>query len=149
MLIVGYGDVGTRVAQRLSRQVRVMALTRQSPHVAPAAAGPQRPPQALAVQKLQGDLDHPASLRRLAGVATHVLHLAPPPASGPDDPRTAALLQALARRTLPQALVYGSTSGVYGDCGGRLVAETSALQPTTARAQRTRPRRPQRGSFST
>lgn len=136
MLIVGYGDVGTRVAQRLSRQVRVMALTRQSPHVAPAAAGPQRPPQALAVQKLQGDLDHPASLRRLAGVATHVLHLAPPPASGPDDPRTAALLQALARRTLPQALVYGSTSGVYGDCGGRLVAETSALQPTTARAQR-------------
>ncbi len=85
---------------------------------------------------LRGDLDDPASLRRLAGVATHVLHLAPPPASGTDDPRTGALLQALARRTPPVALVYASTSGVYGDCGGAEVPETRTLQPTTPRAQR-------------
>ena len=136
MLIVGYGDVGTRVAQRLARQIGVMALTRRAPDVPSAAAEPQLPPHALPVRKLPGDLDHPASLRRLAGVATHVLHLAPPPGSGRDDPRTEALLQALARRTPPQALVYASTSGVYGDCGGAVVGETRALQPMTERALR-------------
>jgi nucleoside-diphosphate-sugar epimerase len=33
-------------------------------------------------------------------------------------------------------LVYASTSGVYGDCAGALVAETRPCQPQTARAQR-------------
>jgi nucleoside-diphosphate-sugar epimerase len=33
------------------------------------------------------------------------------------------------------ALVYGSTSGVYGDCGGAWVGETRAANPRTARAR--------------
>ena len=32
--------------------------------------------------------------------------------------------------------MYGSTSGVYGDCGGALVTETRAVAPATPRAQR-------------
>jgi nucleoside-diphosphate-sugar epimerase len=32
--------------------------------------------------------------------------------------------------------VYGSTSGVYGDCAGARVAETRTVAPRTARAQR-------------
>ena len=32
--------------------------------------------------------------------------------------------------------MYGSTSGVYGDCGGERVAETRPLRPRTPRAQR-------------
>ncbi|HOK11356.1 MAG TPA: NAD-dependent epimerase/dehydratase family protein, partial [Ottowia sp.] len=55
---------------------------------------------------------------------------------GEGDPRTAALLRALARRSVPAALVYGSTSGVYGDCGGAWVDETRAVRPRTARARR-------------
>ena len=35
----------------------------------------------------------------------------------------------------PQRLVYISTSGVYGDCGTRLVNETAALAPATDRAK--------------
>ena len=37
---------------------------------------------------------------------------------------------------LPQRLVYISTSGVYGDCKGKLVDETHVLNPQTERALR-------------
>jgi len=127
-LIVGHGDVGQRVARLAPAAVRVLALTREAARL-PAL-------RAQGVQPLVGDLDDAASLRRLAGIATHVLHLAPPPSEGAGDPRTAALLRALARRTVPVALVYGSTSGVYGDCGGALIDETQRPNPRTARARR-------------
>ncbi len=128
MLIVGCGDVGTRVARLLLPRAGVLALTRAQ----------QRVPllRALGVQPLVGDLDDAVSLRRLAGIATHVIHLAPPPGEGEGDPRSAALLRALARRSPPAALVYGSTSGVYGDCDGAWVAETRPVRPQTARARR-------------
>jgi nucleoside-diphosphate-sugar epimerase len=83
-----------------------------------------------------GNLDTPATLHRLAGLAHRVLHLAPPPTIGTTDPRTTALVQALRRRSRPLALVYGSTSGVYGDCQGEWVHETRAVAPATPRAQR-------------
>ena len=128
MLIVGFGDVGVRAARLLTPRVRVLALVREA-----ARAGTLR---AQRVTPLLGDLDDAASLRRLAGIATRVIHLAPPPAEGEGDPRSAALLRALARRTAPLALVYASTSGVYGDCGGAWIDETRALRPQTARARR-------------
>ena len=40
------------------------------------------------------------------------------------------------RRQAPASLVYGSTSGVYGDCAGERVDETQPLRPRTPRAQR-------------
>ena len=84
-----------------------------------------------------GDLDDPASLGGLAGIAHDVLHTAPPPSEGARDTRTAHLIAALAKgKSLPQQLVYISTSGVYGDCAGALVDETRALRPQTERAQR-------------
>ena len=91
------------------------------------------------ITPLVGNLDAPATLRRLAGLATRVVHLAPPPGDNPawrTDPRTQALLQALRLRSLPQSLVYGSTSGVYGDCRGEWVDEVRAVRPRTPRAER-------------
>jgi nucleoside-diphosphate-sugar epimerase len=92
------------------------------------------------ITPLVGNLDRPVELQRLAALGTRVLHLAPPPQDAQAhlrrDPRTRALLQALALRAGPQALVYGSTSGVYGDCGGAWVQETRAVAAHTARAQR-------------
>jgi nucleoside-diphosphate-sugar epimerase len=89
---------------------------------------------------LQGNLDQPATLRRLSGLATRVLHLAPPPTENLTDwrrdPRTLSLLRALRLRSLPHAVVYGSTSGVYGDCAGEWVNEVRAVNPGTPRAQR-------------
>jgi nucleoside-diphosphate-sugar epimerase len=72
----------------------------------------------------------------LSGLATRVVHLAPPPGSGWQDTRTRNLLSALRRRAPVQTLVYGSTSGVYGDCQGGVATETRATNAETARAQR-------------
>ena len=91
---------------------------------------------AFGVTQIVGDLDQPASLRRLGGLADAVLHSAPPPERGEDDPRTRRLIAVLLRGSLPRHLVYISTSGVYGDCGGATVDECRRLQPQTARARR-------------
>ena len=128
VLIVGCGDVGTRAARLLGRRTGVLALVRDRQQATALRAS--------GVVPLAGDLDVPVTLGRLAGLATRVLHLAPPQGTGAGDPRTVALARALARRSVPQALVYGSTSGVYGDCGGALVAESRALHPQTDRARR-------------
>lgn len=132
LLIVGCGDVGQRVAAQLPPGVRLLALTSSPERVAGL--------RAQGVTPLQGNLDQPATLRRLSGLATRVLHLAPPPTENlPDwrrDPRTLALLRALRLRSLPHAVVYGSTSGVYGDCAGEWVSEVRAVNPGTPRAQR-------------
>ena len=139
LLIIGCGDIGTRVARNLNTgpgagRVRVLALTSSRDK----AAGLR----GQGITPLLGDLDDVATLRRLSGLATRVLHLAPPPAHGGGerawwlDPRTAALMRVLRLRTPPAALVYGSTSGVYGDCAGALVTETRSVAPSTPRAQR-------------
>lgn len=131
MLIVGCGDVGLRVARQLPARLRVLALTSSPDRVVALRRAGLTP--------LQGNLDEAASLRRLAGLATRVVHLAPPPNHEPDwktDPRTLALARALRLRSLPRSLVYGSTSGVYGDCGGEQVTETRAVHPHTTRAWR-------------
>ncbi|RPI44492.1 MAG: NAD-dependent epimerase/dehydratase family protein, partial [Betaproteobacteria bacterium] len=84
-----------------------------------------------------GDLDVPESLRAFAGRASHVLHSAPPPVGGTSDPRTHNLLTALAAHPrLPERIVYISTSGVYGDCGGDLVDEKRPVNPQSDRARR-------------
>ena len=128
VLIVGCGDVGLRVARGLTPRVRVLALTSQSTRVAPL--------REAGIVPLIGNLDDMRTLRRLGALASHVLHLAPPAALGPRDERTRHLMAALRFRAAPQSLVYGSTTGVYGDCQGVLVSETRALRPQTDRAQR-------------
>jgi nucleoside-diphosphate-sugar epimerase len=128
LLIVGCGDVGLRVARLLSGRMRVIALTSSPGRIAELRHASVRP--------LQGDLDRRATLSRLSGIADRVLHLAPPPTQGNTDPRTANLLRALAARSPPQCIVYGSTSGVYGDCGGARIDETRATSPLSARARR-------------
>ena len=131
VLIVGCGDVGLRAARRLSA-VKLIALT----------SSPDRIPdlRRAGITPLVGQLDQPKTLQRLAGIAHRVLHLAPPPGEGRADwwrdPRTHALLQVLRKRSALQTLVYGSTSGVYGDCEGAWVNESQSLQPSTHRAQR-------------
>lgn len=90
----------------------------------------------LGVMPIAGDLDDPASLARLAGLADAVLHCAPPANTGKHDLRTRNLLSILSHGTLPRRLVYISTSGVYGDCGGAWVSETHPLNAKTARARR-------------
>ncbi|THF63860.1 NAD-dependent epimerase/dehydratase family protein [Pseudothauera nasutitermitis] len=129
VLIVGCGDVARRAIPWLVRRFRVFALVRD-----PSTAATLR---ALGARPLFGDLDQPRSLARLAGMADMLLHFAPPPGEGLADPRTAHLLAALARRrSIPQRIVYISTTGVYGDCAGQRIDETHPRQARTPRARR-------------
>jgi nucleoside-diphosphate-sugar epimerase len=127
LLIVGCGDVGLRVAHELGGRLTVRAITSQ-----PARAPELR---AAGLTPLLANLDKPRTLRRLAGLATRVLHLAPPPGQGSQDPRTRALLAALSRGPAPR-LVYGSTSGVYGDAAGARFDESRPVAPANPRAWR-------------
>ena len=129
ILVVGAGDVAGRAIPWLAQRFTVFALARNSD-----AHGRLR---ALGALPLAGDLDDRGSLDRLGGIADAVLHCAPPPRHGFDDPRTKHLLAALGcARSLPQRIVYISTTGVYGDCAGARIDETQPLAPTTERARR-------------
>ena len=125
LLILGCGDVGMRLLPLLRGRFRVFAVTRQPARCAQLRAAGAVP--------IVANLDEPASLRRLAGLAATVVHLAPPLSSGLLDRRTRNLAAILPEHG---RLVYVSTSGVYGDCGGAVVAETRPVAPANARAKR-------------
>ena len=148
LLIVGCGDVGQRVLPLALPHMRVYALSSSFESCAAL--------RQLGVVPLLGNLDAPHTVRRLAGLAPRVLHLAPPNQQSNQqsnqndscsgrfdrlnslkDHRTIALSRVLRRGLRPPVqLVYGSTSGVYGDCAGAWVDESRALAPQSARAQR-------------
>ncbi|MFD1555388.1 NAD-dependent epimerase/dehydratase family protein [Paraburkholderia silviterrae] len=191
ILIVGCGDVGLRcVAQLQARRgrPRIFALTRRAEQTGTLRAAGAVP--------VAGDLDVRSRLTRIAGLASVVLHLAPPAKDGDDDLRTRRLIAALKARRRPAArpaqsgassrvarsvparaprpampsalmrtstrtshpksfsivpertrraahaypahptLVYASTTGVYGDCGGAHIDETRPARPANARAKR-------------
>jgi nucleoside-diphosphate-sugar epimerase len=129
LVIIGYGDIAARAVPYLRGRYRIYALVR-NPERSAGLRG-------QGVIPVAGDLDRPESLGRLAGLAHCILHFAPPQNHGVCDQRTRHLLAALNRRpSLPQRLIYISTSGVYGDCGGAPAAETRPICPVTPRAAR-------------
>jgi nucleoside-diphosphate-sugar epimerase len=106
-----------RTADLLRANVRLYGLTRR----------PEDIPKLRnhGITPIAGDLDQLRSLGRLRLAPFAVLHSAPPPSDGRDDPRTARLIAALTKaRIIPQRFVYISTSGVYGDCAGTRVSES-------------------------
>ena len=129
LLIVGCGDVALRMVGLLHGRYRLYALSHSAQRY-----GLLRD---HGIVPLPGDLDDPATLSRLGGLPHDILHLAPPPSHGPRDSRTSNLIRSLRRsRSIPQRLVYISTSGVYGDCSGEVVDEPRPLRPQSDRARR-------------
>ncbi|MQR01810.1 SDR family oxidoreductase [Glaciimonas soli] len=125
LLILGCGDVGMRLLPMLQQRFRVFAVTSQAARCAELRAAGAIP--------VIADLDQPATLARLAQLAHIVVHLAPPQSTGHQDQRTRNLVAILPEGA---TLVYISTTGVYGDCGGELVDETRCVHPLNARAYR-------------
>src|SRR6185312_13359123 len=125
LLIVGCGDVGMRLMPMLRERFRIFAVTsREARRDELRAAG------AIPVV---ADLDQPATLAHLGSLARTIVHLVPPKSEGKIDMRTRNLAAILPERA---ALVYVSTTGVYGDCGGEFIDETHAIHPGNARAVR-------------
>lgn len=129
VLLIGCGDVALRTADLLRGRVRLYGLTRR----------PEEIPKLRShgVVPIIGDLDYYHTLERLRAAPFAVLHFAPPPAEGRDDPRTMRLIAALTKaRIIPRRFVYISTSGVYGDCAGARVSEARPRKAATPRARR-------------
>lgn len=125
VLVVGCGDVGMRLLPLLRDRFRVFAVTSQPQRVAEL--------RAAGATAIVADLDQRDSLHRLRGLADIVVHLAPPPSDGQTDRRTRNLAAILPRGG---TVVYVSTTGVYGDCGGARFDETRPVAPKNARALR-------------
>ncbi len=129
ILIVGSGNVARRILSRLARNHRVYAMLRDASRVPVWRAAGALP--------VIADLDDRGSLQRVAGLADCVLHLAPPPGEGRRDQRTRNLLAALGKaKSLPRRLIYVSTTGIYGDCGGAHIDETRRVNAESSRAGR-------------
>ncbi|MEQ8799034.1 MAG: NAD-dependent epimerase/dehydratase family protein [Salinisphaeraceae bacterium] len=124
-VIIGCGDTGLRVARLAAdRGWDVTGIVRS------AESADRLARSAIAAQAV--DLDRPDPDLPDADL---LFHFAPPPRTGDDDPRLAAVLAAYAHRP-PRRLIYIGTSGVYGDCGGDWVTENRPLNPITNRARR-------------
>ncbi|MGQ0502456.1 MAG: SDR family oxidoreductase [Panacagrimonas sp.] len=122
VLVVGCGDLGRRVATRLIEGgQRVIGVVR--------TADSADALRACRIEALQIDLDTTPPPD-----AAQVYWFAPPPAQGLGDPRLRAWLAGLPRAA--RRIVYVSTSGVYGDCGGRWIDEDEPLKPQTDRGRR-------------
>ena len=118
LLIFGLGYTGTAVALgAAARGAQVVATSRN-----PAAAAPPPPGvDLIAFDEAEGALQ----------AATHVLQTAPPDPKG--DP---ALVRYAGRLETPAWAGMLSTTGVYGDRGGRWVDEDTAPAPTGPRGAR-------------
>lgn len=125
LLVIGCGDVGMRLLPLVRERFRVFAVTSQA-----ARRDALRNAGAI---PLLADLDRPASLARIARLASVIVHLAPPQPQGMLDRRTRNLTAILPDQA---TLVYVSTTGVYGDCGGACFDETRPIRPQNERAKR-------------
>jgi nucleoside-diphosphate-sugar epimerase len=134
VLIVGCGDVGLRAANLFGWRLRLYGTTRNAERL-PVIRAAHAVPQKLDWTNLQ-------QARRVAAVAQYVIVLAPPPNQGNNDPGSNALAKALAwagaksAGARVRAVSYISTTGVYGDCAGRVIDELEPLKPNTDRARR-------------
>ncbi|MFZ1574829.1 MAG: SDR family NAD(P)-dependent oxidoreductase, partial [Chromatiaceae bacterium] len=110
MWILGCGYIGRLLARRyLDLGYPVTAVTRsEASRLALAVSG---------IRALARDLTTD-SLDDLGWGGEDLFHLAPPPPVGVEDRLTRHLVASFRHAGHPRRLVYMSTTGVYGDCGG-------------------------------
>jgi nucleoside-diphosphate-sugar epimerase len=124
LLIVGCGAIGRRVASlALAHGTEVCTLNRGDV----ALSG---------TKHYTANLDLPDTLTGLPTRGAGVIYLAPPPGGGNEDTRVRAFCDAIPAGAEPEKLVYISTSGVYGECGGGVVDEETEPNPQTSRGKR-------------
>jgi len=121
--IIGCGDVGFRLARRLSATPNILGFRRHPLRVLPTPT----------FQWFRLDLDVPLTALPQPSPSV-VYYLSPPPAEGLTDSRITRFLTHLPRDV--ERFVYVSTTAVYGDQHGAPVDETTPCTPTTDRGKR-------------
>jgi nucleoside-diphosphate-sugar epimerase len=128
VLIAGCGYAGQRLALRLREHYDVTGLVRSGERVAELGAVGIRA-VAIDLDRVRAGVSIPERLEQEA-----ILYLTPPPVLGESDLRLDRFLQLAT--VPPRTFIYVSTTGVYGDTAGKVVDESSAVQPRTDRARR-------------
>lgn len=128
--ILGCGLVGLRVASLYTDHALIGVVRSEDSAERIRAAGHRA---------LRADLDALGAadadwIRELAG--QKLFYFAPPPSQGRVDRRIRGLLDRLDADASPRRIVYISTTGVYGDCGGAWITEDQPLAPAADRAHR-------------
>lgn len=124
VVIIGYGDIGQRVAGLWrARNIAVTGVRRK--------AHPDANADVIAA-----DLDLAQSLAAVPTADSLVYYFAPPPRYGRTDLRVRAFLASLQANSQPEKIIYLSTSAVYGDRQGAVVTENTPPNPQTDRGYR-------------
>lgn len=133
LLIIGCGDIGHRLAERLSQEhYQITGLRRQPP-----ASSPR-------LRYLAADAADPAALTRALTERFDVVVVTLTPSQRTDEGYHHAyvlscenLVRALGRQAQPPRLViFVSSTSVYGQTGGEWVDEESPTEPQRATARR-------------
>ncbi|HEY9032706.1 MAG TPA: NAD-dependent epimerase/dehydratase family protein [Pseudomonadales bacterium] len=130
IIIAGCGYIGKLLAaELLDLQHQVIGLV--------SSAASMQHCEARGIDCRQLDFDDLSSLQQALPdcQARRIIYLAPPPGAGQVDSRLQNFLTALGD-SLPEKFVLISTTGVYGDCGGRWVDEQTPINPRVDRARR-------------
>ncbi|MGM0517724.1 MAG: SDR family NAD(P)-dependent oxidoreductase, partial [Pseudomonadota bacterium] len=126
IVLIGYGDIARRVAERLAAR-DIVAIARQRPQ---APADHRGTWTGLAV-----DLDDEFRLPEAADLSGAIwVYLAPPPRQGSTDTRVTRWLESAGHT--PTAVIYIGTTAVYGDQQGGWVDESTAPAPGHDRGRR-------------
>ncbi|MCW8889169.1 MAG: SDR family oxidoreductase [Sedimenticola sp.] len=130
IVIIGCGYLGQRVARYyLETGHSVTAVVRT------AASAAKLQSAGISAIALDLDLAQPEAYP-LTMKGAELFYFAPPPKTGVKESRIARLLDQLGEGNHPKRIVYLSTTGVYGDCGGDWVDETRPANPVVDRARR-------------
>jgi nucleoside-diphosphate-sugar epimerase len=132
VFIMGYGDIGRRVAEIwLDKAIPVTAISRSVNAI--------DSPNLAMFESIKYDLDMPEQhdLNIFKENNGLLYYFAPPPASGILDTRMAGFLSRLeSLGAFPSRIVLISTSGIYGDQKGGWVTEQTPPRPMVDRARR-------------
>lgn len=128
-LVIGCGYIGKRIARLALERKDAVALLVRDPEKAVDL-------QYAGAQVFSGNLDRPDSFPALPTAGATVYYLVPPIGGGSIDTRVRIFCASIPSGQAPAKVVYMSTSGVYGDCGGAVVTEESPVNAETARARR-------------
>jgi nucleoside-diphosphate-sugar epimerase len=124
--IVGCGYIGKLLArQLLNKDIPLTGFVSSDRSLA-ECRDRNIPCKIIDLDKLHEDIN-------LSG--QRVIYLAPPPPAGKVDTRITNFLGAI-RKQHPERFVLISTTGVYGDCRGEWVDESTPLNPVADRAFR-------------
>ncbi len=128
-IIIGCGDIGIRVGQRLQQQYQVTGIVRSTESAVKL--------ESLGFNMAIFDLDQPGSTLPIMPDNSLIFYFAPPTESGDQDLRMKNFLSTLeSTSSTPARIIYISTTAVYANSKGEWINEQTPTQPASSRGKR-------------